>query len=155
MIIEPPNIQINGIQTPQVESGSSSLDVTEEADIDLREWEWIKKEEDEEVCERLTKLTRSLSICIGRGNHRRCSKFYQTRRLDSSSDGLYHNNNNYQLDVQTLDFETVVLKNKEHEPEIPLFDCIFTAGLYHDHTTNRQVPYTKNVFPEDVSCLKF
>ena len=155
MIIEPPNIQINGIQTPQVESGSSSLDAPEEADIDLREWEWIKKEEDEEVCERLTKLTRSLSICIGRGNHRRCSKFYQTRRLDSSSDGLYHNNNNYHLDVQTLDFETVVLKNKEHEPEIPLFDCIFTAGVYHDHTTNRQVPYTKNVFPEDVSNLKF
>ena len=54
------------------------------------------------------------------------------------------------LDVKSLEFENVILKNKESEPNIPLFDCVFVAGLYHDHTINRQVPFTKDVFPEDV-----
>ena len=54
------------------------------------------------------------------------------------------------MDVKSLEFENVILKNKESEPNIPLFDCVFVAGLCHDHTINRQTPFTKDVFPKDV-----
>ena len=33
----------------------------------------------------------------------------------------------------------------------PLFECIFIAGIYHDKETDRNVPFTRNQFPEDVS----
>ena len=37
------------------------------------------------------------------------------------------------------------------DEEAPLFDCIFTAGLYHDRTTDEYVPFTRDCFPEEVS----
>ena len=39
------------------------------------------------------------------------------------------------------------------DEEAPLFDCIFTAGLYHDRTTDEYVPFTRDCFPEEVSTL--
>ncbi len=33
---------------------------------------------------------------------------------------------------------------------IPLFDCIFIAGLYHDNIRNAHVPFTRDHFPEEV-----
>ena len=127
-----------------------SFDVTHEADLDLNEWDWVNKDEDDDICERLTKLTRSLSICVGRGKPANLSKYYQKDDNKSKSTISNHNNNN-QLDVKELDFETNILQNKECEPNIPLFDCIFTAGLCHDNILNCQIPFTKNVYPEDVS----
>ena len=144
-----------------IRQGNDNSDVassiTDEADLDLREWEWIRKEEDEEVYQRLTKLTRSLSICVGRGNNRNAYNFYRNAKDKNSareSEAIHHNNN-YQLDVKSLEFENVILKNKESEPDIPLFDCVFVAGLYHDNTINRQVPFTKDVFPEDVRKIVY
>ena len=40
------------------------------------------------------------------------------------------------------------------EEEAPLFDCIFTAGLYHDGTTDKNVPFTRDCFPEGVSLYE-
>ena len=39
------------------------------------------------------------------------------------------------------------------DEEAPLFDCIFTAGLYHDRTTDEYVPFTRDCFPEEASVL--
>ena len=36
-------------------------------------------------------------------------------------------------------------------PELPLFDAIFIAGLYHDLIKNRHVPFTRDCFPDRVS----
>ena len=44
-----------------------SINSTPEVDLDIKEWEWVNKENDEEVYESLTTLTRSLSICVGKG----------------------------------------------------------------------------------------
>ena len=34
------------------------------------------------------------------------------------------------------------------DDEIPLFDCIFTTGLYHDRTSDAYVPFTRDNFPD-------
>lgn len=38
-------------------------------------------------------------------------------------------------------------------PELPLFDAIFIAGLYHDLIKNRHVPFTRDCFPDGVSSI--
>ena len=140
-------------------SGSidNSINSTPEVDLDIKEWEWVNKDNDEEVYESLTTLTRSLSICVGKGgrNKKKYSKSYRHSKaaesIHNSIASVSHNNNN-ELNVSDLDFDdSVFLKNKENEPDIPLLDCIFVAGLYHDHLVDIQVPFTKDVFPADVS----
>ena len=36
------------------------------------------------------------------------------------------------------------------EDAAPLFDCIFTAGLYHDRISDIYVPFTRDCFPDGV-----
>ena len=137
-----------------------SINSTPEVDLDIKEWEWVTKENDEEVYESLTTLTRSLSICVGKGGRNK-KKYAKSYRHSKAAESVHnsiarvvsHNNNN-ELNVSDLDFDdSVFLKNKENEPEIPLLDCIFVAGLYHDHLVDIQVPFTKDVFPADVSIV--
>ena len=136
-----------------------SINSTPEVDLDIKEWEWVNKENDEEVYESLTTLTRSLSICVGKGGRNK-KKYSKSFRHSKAAENVHNSiarvsqNNNNELNVSDLDFDdSVFLKNKENEPDIPLLDCIFVAGLYHDHLVDIQVPFTKDVFPSDVSTL--
>lgn len=36
-------------------------------------------------------------------------------------------------------------------PELPLFDAIFVAGLYHDHVKDEHVPFTRDCYPKGVT----
>ncbi len=38
----------------------------------------------------------------------------------------------------------------DQDDQVPLFDCIFMAGLYHDLTSDRYVPFTRDCFPPEV-----
>ena len=129
---------------------TSLSDPIDEADLDLKEWEWISKDEGDDVCQRLTNLTRSLSI---RGDSRSTKHRKYLKHHTEKVTSCLNENNNCQSNSKTQDLGDINYKNKDGGPEIPLFDCIVIAGLYHDHTINRHVPFTKDVFPEDVSLI--
>ena len=41
------------------------------------------------------------------------------------------------------------------DEEIPLFECIFVAGLYYDQTRDKLVPYIKEQLPAEVNYVSF
>jgi hypothetical protein len=86
---------------------------------------FFSKAESIEIRQRFRKLTRSLSI-----RHPRPSI-----PLTSSRKRL----------------EQVVNASPTLDVELPLFDCIFIAGLYHDQVQDLHVPFTRDCYPEEVS----
>ena len=119
------------------EDGFEAASSAELDEHELDEGHWITQAETDEMRQRFCRLARSLSVVDA---HR--ASTFKLRNQELVSKQRTAKKSTTDLNIAAEDAE-----------DVALFDCILVAGLYHDTTVDKLVPFNKDLFPPEVSGL--